>query len=402
MKITFIGFFICCFVLLFSSAFAAVAENNIDPDAEKFVVNTSVQYLDNYHPRQRDGVRATALSAGIDGKLVSMFQSVWLQAEYSGNYTQFKLDETELALDDNFGQYDMSLLGRFYMGNKWYVDLQGTHRDIDYLLGTGISKLRPETLISDSESTNKVEAALVYGNGMDSSDTGASRKFLRFGFSHFKQDYADNNVYSNLFDLTRDKVELGLSLMLSDITQFETSFEFENVDFVDDSQLDNDVYRFLLGFEWQGTGQTRLKFLVGGYKRIYQSTSNNQGFLAELDAEYTPLKNLSITLKGSQTSTTGIVENAIDTIIKSARLAINYGYKEHVAFIATATVSNTQYEQIGENQTSAESAISIVSEVAIYDYSTVSLILQRESLKNDFLSLDYVQNKVELNCRYAF
>jgi hypothetical protein len=141
---------------------------------------------------------------------------------------------------------------------------------------------------------------------------------------------------------------------------------------------------------------------VGGYKRIYQFTANNQDFLAELDAEYTPLSNLSITLKGSQTTTTGVVEDALDTIIKSAKLAINYDYKEHVEFIAMATISNTQYEQVGDDQTSNESAVGIVSNVSVYDYSTVSLALQRESLENDFLSLDYVQNKVELNCRYAF
>ncbi|WP_255418884.1 hypothetical protein [Paraglaciecola sp. MB-3u-78] len=40
---------------------------------------------------------------------------------------------------------------------------------------------------------------------MHSSDSGASRKFVRLGFSHLEQDYADKNAYSNLFDLTRDK-----------------------------------------------------------------------------------------------------------------------------------------------------------------------------------------------------
>jgi hypothetical protein len=400
MKITFTV--MCCLMLLFSSALAAVAENNINPDAEKFVFNSSIKYLDNYHPRQSDGISATSLSAGVDGKLVSMHESVWFQAGYSGTYYQFKIDDTELALDDKFGQYDVSLLGRFFMGQKWYVDLQGTHREVDYLLGTGIARFRPATLIADSESSDKVEASLVYGNGINRSDSSSSRRFLRLGFSHLKQDLAAKNSYSNLFDLTRDKAELGLSFKLSDITQFETSFEFENVDFVDDSQLDSDVYRFLLGFEWQGTGQTRLKFLVGGYKRIYQSTANNQGFLAELDAEYTPLSNLSITLKGSQTTTTGVVEDTLDTIIKSARLAINYGYKEHIEFTAMATISNTQYEQVGDHQTSNESAVGIVSSVSVYDYSTVSLVLQRESFEDDFLSLDYVQNKVVLNCRYAF
>lgn len=385
-----------------SVAIAAVSENNINPSAEKIVLNTSVLYLDNYHPRQSDGINATALSAGIDGNLVSMHESVWLQASYSGKYTQFKLDETEFELDDKFGQYNISLLGRFFMGSKWYVDLQGIHQDIDYLLGTGIDKLRPASSIGDSLSSNQVAASLIYGNGLNNSDSNTSRKILKFSFSHLEQDYADKNTYSNLFDLTRDKVELGLSLKLSDITQLETSFEFENVDFVDDSQLDNDIYRLLLGLKWQGTGQTRFKFLVGGYKRIYQSTPDNQGFLAELDAEYTPMSNLSITLNGSQISTTGIVENALDTIIKSTKFAINYGYREHINFTGRVSVSTTKYEQNGEDKTSTEGVIGIVSKVSIYDYSSVSLIIQKESLKNDYLNLDYVQNKVELNCRYAF
>jgi hypothetical protein len=64
MKITFISLVLCCYFMMpFSSALATVAENNIDPDTEKFVVNTSVQYLDNYHPRQSDGISVTALSA---------------------------------------------------------------------------------------------------------------------------------------------------------------------------------------------------------------------------------------------------------------------------------------------------------------------------------------------------
>jgi hypothetical protein len=65
-------------------------------------------------------------------------------------------------------------------------------------------------------------------------------------------------------------------------------------------------------------------------------------------------------------------------------------------------VNNTRYEQVDEDQTSAESAVSFVSKVSLFDHSTVSLVLQRESLEYDFLSLDYAQNKVELHCRYAF
>ncbi|MBL4630175.1 MAG: hypothetical protein JKY14_03120 [Paraglaciecola sp.] len=401
MKIAFIGLIICFFNSTFLSSLA-VAENNLNPDAEKFVLNTSVQYLDNYHPSLSDGIIATAFSAGVDGQLLSMHESVWLQAAYSGAYTQFKLDETELDLDDKFSQYEISLLGRFFMGNRWYVDLQGSHTEIDYLLGKGIAKFRPATLTGDSESANKVAASLVYGNGINSSDSRESKKFIWFGFSRLKQDYADKNDYSNLFDLTRDEAELGLSIKLSDITQFETSLQFENVDFVDDSQLDNTVYRLLLGFEWQGTGQTRFKLLVGGYRRVYQLLADNQGLLAELDAVYAPQSNLSISLKGSQATATALVENALDTIIRSVGFSINYAYKEHVEFVFRANVSHTQYEQIGADQTSAERAIGLTSNVSIYDYSTVSLVLQRESLDNDFLSMDYVQNKVELKCRYAF
>lgn len=397
MKITFIRFVICGFMLLLSSVMAA--ENNMNPNAEKLVLNSSVQYVDNYYPRFSDVISANALSAGIEGKLLSMHESIWLQTAYSGASTQFKLDENDLDLDDKFSQYNIELLGRLFMGDKWYLDLQGSHQNIDYLLGTGIAKLRPANPIADSVSNNEMAASIVYGGGTNNL---TATRFIKFGLSHFDQDYADKNVYANLFDLTRDMAELELSFKLSEITDFETSFEYEQVDFVDDSQLDNDVYRLLLGFKWQGTGQTHLKLLVGGYKRVYQSTSDNQGFLAELDAEYTPLNNITIALKGSQTTTTALVENAIDTTITSVNLDINYKYKEYIDFIVRASVNNTRYEQVDEDQTSAESAVSFVSKVSLFDHSTLSLVLQRESLEYDFLSLDYAQNKVELHCRYAF
>lgn len=402
MKITFIDFIVYGFMLLFSSVVAAVDENIINPNAEKLILNSSAQYLDNYYPRLSDGISATALSGGINGKLVSMHQSVWLQATYSGAYTQFKLDENELDFDDQFSQYNIELLSRLFIGNKWYVDLQGKHQNVDYLLGTGIAKFRPATTTGDSVSSNEISASVVYGGGISNSDSRASRRFVKFALSHLDQDYADKNIYSNLFDLTRDTAEIGLNFRLSDITQFETSFQFEQVDFVDVSQFDNDVYRLLLGFEWQGTGQTHLKVLVGGYKRVYELQSDNQGFLAELDAEYSPRDNLTIALKGSQTTTTGVIESALDTVTKSASLAINYDYKEHIKFIVKAHINNTQFEQIGEEQTSVDSAVGLVSEVLVYDHSTVSLTLQRESLEYDLLGLDYIQNKVELSCRYAF
>jgi hypothetical protein len=402
MKITFFIFVIHGFMLLFTTVVAAVDENTINPNAEKFVLNSSVQYLDNYHPRLNDGISATALSAGINGKLLSMHQGVWLQASYSGAYTQFKLDENEVALEDQFSHYNIELLSRLFMGNKWYVDLQGTHRNVDYLLGTGIAKFRPATIAGDSVSSNEIAASVVYGSGINNSDGRESKRFIKLALSHLNQDYADKNTYSNLFDLTRDTAEIGLNFKISDITQFETSFEFEKVDFVDDSQLDNDVYRLLLGFEWQGTGQTHLRLLVGGYKRVYQLMPDNQGFLAELDAEYTPRNNLSITLKGSQTTTTGVIENSLDTVTKSASFAINYGYKEHIKFIVKAHINNTQFEQTGEERTSVDSAVGLSSEVLVTDHSTVSLTLQRESLEYDLLGLDYSQNKVELNCRYGF
>ncbi len=397
MKITFFRSFICGFMWLISSAMAA--ENNMNPNAEKFVLNNSVHYIDSYYPRFSDVISATALSAGIEGKLLSMHERVWLQTSYSGAHTQFKLDENELDLDDKFSQYNIALLARIFMGDKWYVDLQGRHRNEDYLVGTGIAKLRPANPISDSVSNNEIAASIVYGGGTNNA---TAKRFIKFGLSHFDQDYADKNSYANLFDLTRDMAEIELSFKLSEITEFETSFIFEQVDFVDDSQLDNDVYRLLLGFKWQGTGQTHLKLLVGGYKRVYQSQFDNQGFLAELDAQYTPLNNITIVLKGSQTTTTALVENALDTTITSVNIDINYKYKEHIDFIARASVNNTRYDQVVGDQTSSDSAVSFVSEVSFYDHSTVSLVLQRESLEYDSLNLDYTQNKVQLNCRYAF
>ncbi|WP_339726302.1 hypothetical protein [uncultured Paraglaciecola sp.] len=402
MKIAFFVFVIYGFMSLFSSVVAAVNENTINFDPEKIVLNSSIGYFDNYHPRLSNGISAAAISVGINGQLLSIHESAWLQATYSAAHTQFNLDENELALEDKFNQYNIGLLSRFFVGNKWYLDLQGIHLNEEYLLGSNIAKFRPATMIGDSVTRNEIAASVVYGGSKKHSDNRDISRFLKFAFSHLDQDYEDNNPYSNLFDLTRDIAEIGLNFKLSEITQFETSFQFEKVDFVDELQLDSDVYRLLLGFEWQGTGQTHLKLLVGGYKRVYQSTSDRQGFLVELDAEYTPLDYLTIVLKGSQTTTTGEIEGALDTLTKSASFAISYHYKEHIRLIVDAHMNRAQFEQIAEQQTSDDSALGIGSELLVNDRSTVSLKLQRESLEYELLDLDYVQNKVELSCRYAF
>ncbi|MBU3002445.1 hypothetical protein [Paraglaciecola arctica] len=389
-------------ISLISPVVAAVAENIIDPNAEKLAINSSIGYLDNYHPRLEDEINATAFSFGLAGELLSMHESAWLQATYSAAHTQFKPDEIEMDLEDQFNQYNIQLLSRFFVSNKWYLDLQGSHLKEDYLLGSGIAKFRPATTIGDSVTRNELAAAVVYGGSNNNLDSRATRRFLKFAISHLDQDYEDNNPYSNLFDLTRDTAELGLNFKLSDITQFETSFQFEKVDFVDDSQLDSDVYRLLLGFQWQGTGQTHLKLLVGGYKRVYQSMSDRQGFLAELDAEYAPLDYLTLSLNGSQTTATGDIEGSLDTVTKGVKLAINYHYRDHIKFTVNGHVNHTKFEQIAEQRTSDDSAVGIVGELSLNDHSSISLGLAKESLEYDLLDLDYVQNKVELSCRYAF
>ncbi|MEP1447050.1 MAG: hypothetical protein ABJK37_13150 [Paraglaciecola sp.] len=390
------------FISLISPVVAAVDETTINPDADKLVINSSIGYLDNYHPHLNDGISANAFSLGLAGKLVSMHESAWLQATYSAAHTQFKPDETEMELEDKFNQYNIQLLSRFFVSNKWYLDLQGGHQKADYLLGSDIAKFRPATTIGDSVSRNELAASVVYGGRNNNSDSRATKRFLKFAISHLDQDYEDNNPYSNLFDLTRDTAELGLNFKVSEITQFETSFQFEKVDFVDDSQLDSDVYRLLLGFQWQGTGQTHLKLLVGGYKRVYQSMSDRQGFLAELDTEYAPLDYLTISLKGSQTSTTGDIQGSLDTVTKGVKLAINYYYRDHIRFTVNGHVNHTEFEQVTEQRSSDDSAVGIVAELLFNDHSSISLGMAKESLEYDLLGLDYVQNKVELSCRYAF
>lgn len=389
-------------MLLCSSAIAVVTENSIDPAAEKFIFSTSVLYVDNYHPRQIDHLSATALSGGFSGKIVSMRESLWVQAGYSGNFSQFNLDENELALEDQFSHYSVDLLGRLFVGRKWYIDLQGVHTYVDHLPGTDIAKFRAAAVSGDSKSTNKISASVVYGSGINNSRDSDTRRFIRFGLSHLEQDYADNNFYSSLYDLTRDLAEIGFSYKLSDISQFETSLQYEKVDFIDDLQLDNDIYRALIGFNWQGTGQTYLKLLVGGYKRDYQLGPDRQGFLAELDTKYTPQDNLSVELKASQRTTAGLVENSLDTIVKSAQFAISYGYKEHIEFVVSTNLSSTEYQQTGLDRTSEESAISILTQISIYEHSKVGLVVRKESLEDDDLGFDYVQNKVELNWSLAF
>lgn len=381
---------------------ATVEEREITPEPKILVVNTALKYIDNYHPRLSEGISSRALAASISGQLLSKQGSVWLQTSYSGQTEKYDLKENDLGLDDSFSQYNFDVLSRFFISDLWYLDLSASHDYSDELLGTGIAKFRPASNLADTYSLSSYQGTLVYGSDLNNFGDLPSERLIKLNYSHSTQDFRSINSYSDLYDIARDRVSLEVRYRLTELTKFEAVFEYEQLDFMDETRPDNDLYRVLVGFEWRGSGKTRVEALIGGYQRLYDVAADRKGFLAEFEGEYFFKEDIYFKARASQRSIVGVLEDVLDTIVKTVNVDVFYRYREHIHFGLLGIAVDTKYEQVGENRLTKEFALGADARLFLLDYTSVALKLQRESLEDNFFALDYIQNKVELNWRYEF
>lgn len=392
------------FVLLFLSfkTSAEIKEVEISPTPKKLVLNSSLSYLDNYHPRLENDISAISLSAGLRGKLVMMKDAVWVQTSYEANTKKFELRDNTSELDTQFSQYNLGLLSRFFVAKKLYVDVSGSHNYEDVYLGTGIAKFQEATNLADSYTLDKISTALVYGSDTNKYGKYSSDRLVRLQISHSDQDYENKNPYSDLYDLVRNRINLDVRYRLSELTQFETVMEVEELDFASETRPDNTLYRMLVGFEWRGTGKSRFEALIGGYRRTYEVAVDRTGFLAEIEAEYVPHEDIFIKVRTAQRTIVGVAEDVLDTLVKSANFDVFYRYREHIGVGILGVLIQTEYEQLKENRNTEEIELGVNTRISLLDHSSINLSLVRGSLEDNFYQLDYTQNKVELSWQYDF
>ena len=378
---------------------AAVTEVNIDPDAKKLTVDAGMRYVDNYHPQLQEGISAYGISTTLSGKLVTLGDALWGQVSYSWQHNQFKPDATVLSLDDKFNNYQVDFVGRLFVSHSWYFDVNVSHDHVDEFLDEGIARFQSATNLANSYALNQASGVAVYGR--ETSQNSIAR-LVKFGIYYSSKSFEDSNVYSTQFDVARSRVSAELYYGVSELTSIETVVEFEQFDYVDETNVDNDLYRVLVGLEWKSSGKTKLEVLLGGYQRVYVSGPKQQGFLAEIEGEYVPSEDFAVRLGIFQRSVADVTAVATNTISKSASLDLDYQLREHIGWNINLLVSQTEYELVDDMRQTDETSFGSSLQISMFDYSAINLKLSRESLTDDSIYLNYTQNKVELNWHHEF
>lgn len=386
-----------CFQLLVASFYPVLAEasGDFDKTAKPLQVEASLAYMDNYNPLSEADVSATGAKVVVNGRLVTRSESIWLQADYAVNHQQYNLNDSTLGMEDSFQSAHLDLKSRIFFATKWSVDVNAKLQQHDELLGTGLSRVRPNVTVSDSYDQSIIGVHYNYGSEL-------SERSFRFGMSVQDQDYASNNEYSDLFDLTQNVIDLVFGYRVSEDTRIIALFEHRELDYDIANSLDSTLSKVLLGFEWQASGKSMVSAKLGMYQHRYDSQQDSSGATWELGADFFPTENFSIALDSAQLSIAGDSELSTDTVERNFATTFTYFYSDVWEFGLQARIRESQYQEPENDRTSDQNEVSIFAKITLMEHQVIKLKLMSETLDDEQRSIDYKQNRIDLSWHYDF
>lgn len=371
------------------------ANGDFDRAASPLQAEVSLIYLDNYNPLSVADVSATGVMAAVNGKLVTTSESIWLQADYAISHQQYNLNDSLVTMDDSFQSAHLGLSSRLFFASKWSVDVNTKLQKQDELLGTGLSRVRSNVTIADSYDQANMGLHFNYGSEL-------SKRSLRFGLSVQDRDYASNNEYSDLFDLTQNVLDLLLGYRISEDTRVIALFEHRKLDYDIADSLDSTLSKVLLGVEWQASGKSAISAKVGMYQHRYNAQEDSSGATWELGAEFFPRGDFSIALDSAQLSIAGDSELSTDTVERNFAVTLTYLYSDVWHYGLKALTRQSQYQEPENDRTADQNEVSIFANLRLLDYQGITLRLMSETLDDEQRNIDYKQNRIDLSWHYDF
>lgn len=385
------------FQISVASFYPVLAEGSSDFDktAKPLQLEASLVYMDNYNPLSVADLSAKGAKVGFSGKLVTTSESIWLQADYSANHQQYNLDDSTTVMEESFQSAHLDLKSRLFIANKWSVDVNAKIQKHDELLGTGLSRIRPNVTVSDSYQRSVLGLHFNYGSEI-------SKRSFRFGFRSQDQDYASHNIYSDLFDLTQNIFDLGFGYRVSEDTRIVAVFEHRELDYDIANSLDSTLSKVLLGVEWQASGKSEVSAKLGMYQHRYDTKPDNSGATWELGAVFFPREDFSIALDSTQLSIAGDSELSTDTIERDIAVTLTYFYSDVWRYGFKAQTRQSQYQEPENDRTADQNQVSVFANLTWLEHQRVTLSLLSETLDDELRNIDYKQNRIDLSWQYDF
>lgn len=377
------------------SALLQAAPNVINPDASPLQLHVNAIYQDDFNPLLLPEEPATALGIGLNGAIVAKGEGVWYQLDYSANIDAFDTDSDAVERTDSYENFRAQFLTRFFLSQKWFLDLAAEHEQADEAFGTGLSKLRPNIVRADHREENRLLVNAVYGN-----DT--SRRYLSFEYEFLDREFDDINDYAFLFDLQQQRLTLDLGFSLSSASRLLFQINAFDDDFQDVLRNDSSMQSALVGFSWKASGKTSFRALVGGYRRETDNQADTSGLSWAFRVNYEPTDYFSVIVDSSQDSVVGEDEFAANSVRTRSSVTVNYQFND-LWYLRTAfQVSDTEFEGSFNERTLDESDFSATLGLALKAHNRVELSARLLDVEDRSIFIDYDQTEGRLTWFYDF
>lgn len=380
-------------ILLAISAFSVA--DNLNKNASPLKVDLAAQYSDNFNPTLKNKATAAAFILSVEGELVSVYDALWLQAKYSGEYTKANIDKKSLTNTNSFAQSEFSFLGRLHLLKKIYFDASLEYKQEDELFGRGLSKLRLNIVDADKKKQSNALFGITYGGDADN-------RSITLNYQQLDTQYSDINIYSQLFSLLQKKLSLNIKFKLSSNTRFIALLEQQNDNYDALLRDDSDKQQIMLGMDWRPSGISTLSFLMGKYQRVPNKADKTTGLIWQLLYKYDPRDDLHFIFSSSQSSIVGESAIASDSVQQQWQLFANYLYSSQWRYYAKLALSNTYFQEVTNSHSLKDNYMDVGVNFNIQNYHHIKLSLNYRNVKDSNGTIAYQQNEASIHWLYDF
>ena len=369
----------------------------IDKDASRLILTTSALYNDNFNPTVKGEQGAYGVSIAPRGTLVAGGEGYDLKFAYHGRLQQMEFSDSDLPFDDSqdFNSFGGSVLSRFYLTEALHLDGKVEHLTDTQYFAKGISSSNKNVYRPDELKLNAASLSLVYGKDTD-------ERFAAFTLGVRDFDYDPVNSYSELFNLTQTSAVLDLGFAQSSATRIIARLEASDESYDSSERQDSDVYRVMVGVDWQPTGKSRLRALVGMYSRDFEAGDSNNGLSWELSYIYSPSKPWIIELTSAQYSDISEDEDTSDTRKQEFKGKVSYKYSDTWKYSLYAKHLKTTFYFTKKEKDKDENSVGGEAELKLKKHSKLKFKAGYKDVSSSDNSTEYSQNEVGLAWEHEF
>ena len=381
-------------LLYHASSFSQIRA--IDDTIPALTVSLSGSHIDNFNPTLTDSLSSSGVQVSAFGALLSKGEGYYVGLDYAAseqvNFTQSS--EENFDGDQNFTHANASIYSRLFITNNLAFDASLSHSHVDQPFGQGLSRFRNNVLTTDTLNSTQLGGTLIYGKE-------TAKRYITFGVRAREDRFENNNVYSTLFNLSQQVAELNL-LFRRSAMGLAFKFDITNDDFEQDSRIDSVMYRALVGLDWQATGKSKLRALIGQFWRNVERGNNDSGLSWQIDYEHSPREDIKLTVSSARISQESELEFATNSIIETYVAGLAYQYSSQWSYAVNTNFRTTEFVATEDIGGLDEFIANAYVEAQIKDHSRMRLQYAFQDVNNQDNSIDYQQNEVRLTWFYAF